>query len=116
MSEYQQVILEIYKAFNSRNIDRVLSVMDLDVHWPNGWEGGSVTGHSELRDYWTRQWKELDPLVIPLSIEERKDGRIEVGVHQTVKDLHGLILFDGMVKHIYSFEGGKINSMEIDKS
>jgi hypothetical protein len=33
--------------------------MDADVHWPNGWEGGYVEGHDEVRDYLTRQWKEL---------------------------------------------------------
>jgi hypothetical protein len=41
-------------------------------------------------------------------------NKIEVTVHQVVKDKKGLLLFDGMVKHIYSFENGLIKGMEIE--
>jgi hypothetical protein len=64
--------------------------MHADVLWPNGWEGGYVQGHKEVRDYWTRQWKELNPKVEPVSFKERQDGEIEVQV-QTVKDMNGNI-------------------------
>jgi hypothetical protein len=38
----------------------------------------------------TRQWKELNPKVEPVSFKERQDGEIEVQV-QTVKDMNGNI-------------------------
>jgi hypothetical protein len=113
--QYQQVIKEAYNAFNARHIDGVLTLMHNDVHWPNGWEGGYVEGHDEVSAYWTRQWKELDPEVTPVNFTEKKDGQVEVEVHQIVKDLKGNILFDGMVKHIYTFDNGKIKAMEIEK-
>jgi len=53
--EQEDVIKRAYAAFNERNIDTVLSLMHPDVHWPNGWEGGYVTGHKQVREYWTRQ-------------------------------------------------------------
>ncbi len=112
---YQNLINKAYDAFNARNIDAVLLVMHTDVHWPNGWEGGYVNGHSEVRDYWTRQWKEIDPYVKPVSFKEREDGKIEVEVRQVAKDLKGNLLFDGMVNHIYTIENGAIKSMEIEK-
>src|SRR5215213_2345394 len=106
----KEIIEQIYAAFNARDIDAVLSKMHPEVHWPNGWEGGYVTGHKEVRDYWTRQWKEINPTVEPVSITEKEDGQIEVGVRQTVKDLSGAILFDGFVKHIYVIDNGLIKS------
>ena len=114
-SQYEDLIKKAYSAFNARDIDTVLSIMHPDVHWANGWEGGYVEGHSGVRDYWTRQWKEIDPNVKPISVKEKKDGQIEVEVHAIVKDMKGIVLFDGMVKHIYTIENGKIKSMEIEK-
>jgi hypothetical protein len=113
--KYKHLLEKAYTAFNARDIDAVLSLMDPTVQWPNGWEGGYVQGHQEVRDYWIRQWKELDPIVQPVSIKERADGRIEVDVQQTVKDLQGNLLFDGPVKHIYTFNNDKVKHMEIEK-
>jgi hypothetical protein len=111
----QDLIKKAYAAFNARDIDTVLLVLHPDVHWPNGWEGGYVNGHDEVRNYWTRQWKEVDPTVEPVGFKERPDGQIEVEVHQIAKDLQGNVLFDGEVKHIYSIENGLIKNMEIEK-
>jgi hypothetical protein len=110
------IIKKAYDAFNARDIETVLSTMQQDVHWPNGWEGGYVNGHDEVRDYWTRQWAEIDPHVNPLSISQREDGSIEVVVHQVAKDMAGNILSDAVVKHIYEFENNKIKRMEIEKA
>ena len=113
--KYDDKIRYIYKRFNARDIDSIMVHLDKNVHWPNGWEGGYVHGHEEVRNYWTRQWKELDPSVEPVSFEERQDGRIEVEVHQIVKDLQGNVLFDGIVKHLYTIKDGLIRNMDIEK-
>jgi nuclear transport factor 2 (NTF2) superfamily protein len=117
MSALNQTLLKkAYDAFNARNIDVVLLLMRPDVHWPNGWEGGYVDGHEQVRDYWTRQWKEINPHVEPISFKEREDGRIEVKVHQVVKDLQGKLLADGTIKHVYAIEDNLITSMEIEEA
>ena len=112
---YQDLIQKAYAAFNRRDIDSVFTTFHPEVHWSNGWEGGYVNGHDEVRSYWTRQWKEIDPNVEPTRFTEREDGTLEVEVHQTAKDLQGNLLFDGMVKHIYTFKDGLIKSMDIEK-
>jgi hypothetical protein len=112
--EQGKIINKIYTAFNNRDIDGVLKFFSADVEWPNGWEGGYVHGHSEVRDYWTRQWAEIDPTVTPESIKPLTDGRLLVEVKQVVKDLQGDIVFDGQLKHIYEFEGGLIKRMIIE--
>ena len=113
-SQYQDLIKKIYSAFNARDIDAILKEMHPEVNWPKGWEGGYVTGTDEVREYWTRQWKELDPNVEPVAVKENQDGQIEVEVHQIAKDFKGNILFDGMVKHVYTIENGLIKRMEIE--
>jgi len=112
---YEILIRQAYAGFNTRDIDSVLSLMAPDVAWPNGWEGGYVYGHDEIRDYWTRQWKEINSSVEPITVSEEPDGRIVVDVHQLAKDSSGKILFEGDVKHIYTLENGLIKSMEIEK-
>lgn len=109
-----EIIKKAYEAFNAIDIDKVLSFMHPQVKWPNGWEGGFVYGHNAVREYWTRQWKELDPIVVPVSINEQNNEQAEVEVHQLVKDLKGNILADEIVKHIYFFEKGYITAMEIE--
>ena len=110
---YQAIIEKAYDAFNRRDIDEVLSLMDSNVHWPNGWEGGYVNGHAGVRDYWTRQWNEINPMVSPVSIAQVDNDHVEVLVQQLVKDMEDKILADGLVKHIYTFENGLITNMEI---
>jgi nuclear transport factor 2 (NTF2) superfamily protein len=105
----------IYDAFNRRDIDSVLSAMHPEVSWPNGMEGGYVYGHKSVRDYWTRQWKLIDPNVKPVRFQSDKSGRIIVDVHQVVRDLNGDILNDQIVKHVYQIQDGLIRSMDIRK-
>jgi hypothetical protein len=105
----------IYSAFNARDIDRVLVAMHADVDWPNGWEGGRVFGREGVRDYWERQWSEINPHVEPLEISLDELGRVVVKVHATVKNLAGGAISEGEVEHIYKIEDGMIKSMEIRK-
>lgn len=110
----QDIINRAYRAFNARHIDGVLELLHADVQWPNGWEGGYVQGHDEVRAYWLRQWQELDPEVTPVSIQLTPSGQTDVTVHQVVKDRLGKIVVDALVKHLYTIEEGKIKRMDID--
>ena len=114
MNNLNDFIQELYNNFNDRKSELVISHLTADVKWANGMEGGHVYGHSGVREYWTRQWKEIDPFVEPLAINLTKDGKIEVEVHQVAMDKDGKLLFDGNVKHIYSFQNELIKGMEID--
>jgi len=116
MQTSRDLLAFAYKYFNARDIDSVLKTMHVDVDWPNGMEGGRVHGHSAVRDYWTRQWRLVDPHVEPVSFATDSDGRTVVQVHQTVRDLDGKVILDRMVQHIYLIELGLIRSMEIRDS
>jgi ketosteroid isomerase-like protein len=113
MTGQRDVLTRAYAAFNARDIEAVLAAMHPDVDWPNGWEGGRVRGHDQVRDYWTRQWAAIDPTVEPVGFSTDREGRMVVSVHQVVRDLDGQVLSDGMVAHVYRIEDGLIRSMEI---
>lgn len=115
MDAQTSAIIKAYRGFNARDIDTVLSLMQPDVHWPNGWEGGYVQGQEAVREYWTRQWQEIDPTVNPAHITPMEDGRVNVTVHQIIKDMQGNIQFDGKLHHIYTFTNGLISKMEIEE-
>jgi nuclear transport factor 2 (NTF2) superfamily protein len=111
----ESTIKSLYEAFNAREIDRALAAMQPDVDWPNGWEGGRVHGREALRDYWTRQWRVLDPVVTPVGFQADEAGRIAVDVHAVVRDREGKVLADESIQHVYTIESGLIRSMEIRK-
>lgn len=113
-NEFEDIIQKAYKAFNERNIDNALSTMQPDVQWSKAWEGGYISGHNEIREYWTRQWTEINPKVEPVGFTERANGSLEVKVHQNVKDLEDGLIFDGTVKHVYTFQDGLIRTMDIE--
>src|ERR671915_71847 len=93
----RDLLMSTYAAFNARDIDAVLAVMHTDIDWPNGWEGGRVYGHQGVRDYWTRQWRAINPHVEPVGFDTDETGRTVVTVHQVVRDLEGHVLSDSMV-------------------
>jgi hypothetical protein len=113
-TKIENLITKAYSAFNTRDIDTALSTMHPDVQWPKAFEGGYVSGHDAIREYWTRQWREINPKVEPIGSSKRENGTLEIIVHQTVKDLQGNVVFDGIVKHIYTLEDDLLRRMDIE--
>ncbi len=113
MPSKRDLLTAAYQAFNARDIDAVLALMHPEVDWPNGWEGGRLRGQSSVREYWLRQWAQIDPRVDPVRIEDDPEGRTVVEVRQTVRDLAGNLLADQTVQHAYTIEDGLIVRMDI---
>ena len=111
----QDRLRALYRAFNARDVDTVLSALDPDVDWPNGMDGGRVHGHGAVRDYWTRQWTMIDPTVQPVGFDVDDDGRIVVDVHQVVRDRAGAVVADQRVQHVYELRDALVTRMEIRK-
>jgi hypothetical protein len=106
---------ELYAAFNVRDIDAAVARMAPDVDWPNAWEGGRLTGRDAVRDYWSRQWAAIDPVVEPLDIVERPDGSVAVDVAQVVRSLDGSLLARERVRHVYVLQHGLISRMDVEE-
>ncbi len=102
MESKEELLRATYKAFNDRQIDAVLAHLHPLVDWPNGMEGGRIQGRENVREYWLRQWKMLNPKVEPVSIHDNDSGQTDVEVHQVVRDLTGNLLVDQTVHHVYT--------------
>ncbi|MEZ4503714.1 MAG: nuclear transport factor 2 family protein [Dehalococcoidia bacterium] len=113
MTAVEDTLADLYRAFNARDIDAVLACLHPRVAWPNGWEGGVLHGIEAVQDYWTRQWRAIDPTVEPLVFAVAADGRTVVRVHQVVRDLDGTVRSDSTIEHVYTVEDGLVTRMEI---
>jgi ketosteroid isomerase-like protein len=115
-AEVRALIEGAYEAFNRRDLDAALSGMAPAVEWPNAWEGGYVHGRGAVRDYWTRQWRELDPEVHPVAMTVLDDGRIRVLVEQTVRQV-GAPAAEAtteQVVHAYTLGDGLVTRMDVE--
>jgi hypothetical protein len=109
----EDLLRRAYAAFNARDIDGALALMQPDVDWPNGMEGGREVGHDAVRAYWTRQFGLIDSHVEPVGFSGDADGRIVVDVDQVVRDLDGALLAEQRVRHVYTLRDGLIARMDI---
>jgi len=75
MSDEVDFLKCVYDRLNARDMENVLAAMHEDVIWANGMEGGHVHGRDEVRSYWTRQWRMIDPHVEPVAFAQAADRR-----------------------------------------
>ena len=114
MPDAEPVLRSAYRAFNARDIDAAVELMDPEVDWPNAWEGGRVVGRAAVRDYWTRQFAAISSTVEPQGFTEEPEGSVTVDVHQVVRDsTTGELISDSRVRHRYRFRNGLIARMDV---
>ena len=114
MNHIDNFFRELYRKFNDREIDLVISKMTDDVKWANGMDGGFVYGHKEVREYWIRQFKMISSNVTPIKISE-ENGVVTIRVHQVVHDLEGKLLADEIVLHYFHMRDNNIAEFDIEE-
>jgi ketosteroid isomerase-like protein len=113
ISPEETCLSAMYRAFNARDLEAVVSRLSPSIRWPNAWEGRWLEGREAVRRYWTRQWAAMEVSVTPTRFETLPDGQIRVTVHQTAWDLGGTLLSNRMVTHTYQFSDGLVTAMVI---
>src|ERR671911_2329089 len=114
MPEVEEVLRSAYRAFNARDIEAAIELMDPEVDWPNAWEGGRVVGRAAVRNYWTRQFAAISSKVEPEGFTEEADGSITIDVHQVVHDAStGELISDSHVRHRYWLKDGLVVRMDV---
>jgi hypothetical protein len=111
--EVEDLLRRVYKAFNARDSEGALAMMDPDVDWPNVMEARRTHGHDALRKYWLLQWSQMEPHIEPLSFSSLDDGRVVVEVHQVVRSKAGEPIMDRHLRHIYTMSNGLVSRMDI---
>jgi hypothetical protein len=105
--------MELYRAFNDRDIDGALAHLAPGVDWANGMTGGREIGREAVRRSWTKQWSAVDSRAEPLEITFDDAGNAHVRVDQLVRSLDGKVLMNRQAEHVYEFEGPFISRMTI---
>jgi hypothetical protein len=103
----------LYERFNARDVEAVLAAMAPDVQWANSTDGGHLVGHEAVRAYWTRQWAEIAPTLIPEQFSTDPLGRVVIDGRLRVRDRAGMLLADSRFKHAYTFEDGLVQRMDL---
>ena len=109
----EKFLQNLYDAFNKREIETVLSMMDENVKWANGMEGGFVFGRENVREYWRKQFELINPQLEPFAFKINAENRDVVTLRQIVRDLDGNVLDDKTIKHVFTIENGLIKIFEI---
>jgi hypothetical protein len=112
----QRFLQNLYDAFNRRDIEAAVAKMHPNVKWANGQEGGFVHGRDAVREYWTNQFKQIQPEIEILEFETDEQNRDVVTVHLIVKDLDGNTLAEMQVHQIFTIENGLISLYEIGET
>jgi limonene-1,2-epoxide hydrolase len=111
----EKYLRALYEAFNRRETEAVLAMMDEHVVWANGMEGGFVHGRDNVREYWRRQFETLSPALEPLNFATDARNRQVVTVRQIVRDLAGNLLLEKTVRQIFTIENERIILFEIEE-
>jgi hypothetical protein len=69
-----------------------------------------------VREYWTNQFKDIQPELETLKFETDEKNRNIVTVHQIIKNLQGNVLADVTVHQIFTIEDGLISLYEIGET
>jgi ketosteroid isomerase-like protein len=110
----RRLVAGLYDAFNRRDVDGAVALLRDDVVWADGMSGGYVLGRNGVREYWDRQSRTIDVLVIPGDFAVDDGGRIVVvRVRQVVRDLEGAVLGEGAVMHRFEVSSGQVTRFEI---
>ncbi len=90
MNSLNNLFHSLYKNFNDRDIDLVISKMTENVKWANGMDGGYIYGHDGVKEYWKRQFRMVSSNVTPLKIDIENEV-VKIKVHQVVHDLNNYL-------------------------
>ena len=102
-----------YDAFNRREVDTVLALLDPDVEWPNVLQGTTLRGRDDVRAYWLGQFETLDPCVKPEAFVPLGQNGVVVAVRQVIRDRDGNVRGDSRVAHAYTFRGELVARMAV---
>jgi ketosteroid isomerase-like protein len=101
-----------YGAFNRRDVENALQMLDPHVEWPDMLEGRVLGGVPAVREYWTRQFGLIDSQVEPEEFVEQGACVLAV-VHQRVRRLSTGAQDDRRVGHLFTFRDTKVVRMQV---
>lgn len=112
MSGEAVLLSDAYAAYNSRDLDRLLTAVTEDVDWPDG--AARLHGKDALRRFWLEQWTRLRTHDEPVAFEEVGRDVVRVRIDQVVRDLDGRTVSRGSFRHTFRLRDGRITRLDIE--
>jgi NAD(P)-dependent dehydrogenase (short-subunit alcohol dehydrogenase family) len=109
----EDIVRRAYAAFNERQTDAGVALMDAEVDWPNVPEGGFIHGRDGVRRHWAEQFQTVDPHIEVNEINEAGNGQIEAHVRQRIRGPDGHDLPYEQAIHLFTIANDHITRMEI---
>jgi NAD(P)-dependent dehydrogenase (short-subunit alcohol dehydrogenase family)/ketosteroid isomerase-like protein len=110
---HAELVRQAYAAFNRRDAEAGVALMDPEVDWPNVPKGGFIHGRAQVREHWREQFRQADARIEVAGIAESRDGVVEAQVRQIVRAPDGRKLSDDWLMHVFTFDGERIKRMEV---
>jgi NAD(P)-dependent dehydrogenase (short-subunit alcohol dehydrogenase family) len=109
----EDLVRRAYSAFNNRDVDTGVALMDPEVDWPDASDGGYVHGREQVRRHWREQFSRVDPRIDVADVRQTRDGRVEARVRQIVRDREGGVLADHRLVHVFTVDHDRIKRMDV---
>ena len=106
------LIIELFDAFNDRNVEAAAALLHPDVDWPDLFGQDRLQGRDQVVAMWSEQFGKFDPEISLLAITALRDGRRRVRVNYVVRTLAGRIFTDEEATITYKFRDGRIARMD----
>jgi ketosteroid isomerase-like protein len=110
----EEIVREAYTAFNNRDIDHAVALMDPEVSWPDVVDGGSVRGRDGVRRHWREVFATAEPRIELGGIERRPDRSIAAHVRQVVSGPDGQTISDEHLLHVFRIDDELITRMDVE--
>jgi NAD(P)-dependent dehydrogenase (short-subunit alcohol dehydrogenase family) len=110
---HENLVRRAYDAFNNREIEDGVALMDPEVDWPKLPEGGFAHGQDQVRKHWREQFSQVDPHIDISDIREETDNRVEARVRQVVRRHDGTKVSDDRLVHLFTIANDRIKRLDI---
>ena len=110
----EDIVRDAYTAFNNRDIERAVALMDPLVEWPDVVQGGFVRGREGVRRHWREVFATAEPRIELGDLERRPDRSIAAEVRQVVAGPDGRLISDEQLVHVFRIDGELITRMDVE--
>ena len=107
------LLVEVYAAFNARDLDGLGRAFHPEVEWPDLLEGGELHGRQTVVDYFRRQFALMQPEAEIIDITPVGENQAIVRVQYAVRDAQGGLWSDTQARLRFTFEDGLIRRMAV---
>jgi hypothetical protein len=113
MSARRRLLVQVYDAFNARDLEGMARAFHPQVEWPDLLEGGALHGRQTVIDYFRRQFALMQPDARIIDITPVGADQAIVHVQYAVRGALGGLWSDTQARLRFTFEDGLIRRMAI---